>query len=291
MKFRAKMLDVLYMREFQAIAATLAKLAKDCVMILGQERMHFIVNEEHCSTSSPLVWVSIGSKDYFPEYKMTPARPDEDFIVLVMSAMHLSRALAVLRSGTSSSVHSCKLKLKQIQFPCISVIATVVSPSSAEPREVVHDVPVTVVPASDWPSFVLPKVPSTQLVLGVPSLRLLRSLIDKLKNISPSLIFHGSATGELNLVAESEMATITTRFSRLLLHKVNQPQSPSATAAAAALEVSCSVDTRKASAFFNALQLPNEEIMIGIDKERCICLQLDIRSQVVLHSILPAVCI
>ncbi|XP_017873578.1 PREDICTED: checkpoint protein HUS1 [Drosophila arizonae] len=290
MKFRAKMLDVLYMREFQAIAATLAKLAKDCVMIVAQERMHFIVNEEHCSTSSPLVWVSIASKDYFPEYQMTPARPEQEFIVLVMSAMHLSRSLAVLRSGSSSSVHSCKLNLKQIQFPCISVIASVVSPNSSEPREVVHDVPVTVIPASDWPSFMLPKVPNTQIVLGVPSLRLLRSLIDKLKNISPSLIFHGSTAGELNLVAESEMATITTRFSRLLLHKPDQGQS-GAGAETSEPEISCSVDTRKASAFFNALQLPNEEIMIGIDSERCICLQLDIRSNVVLHSILPAVCV
>ncbi|XP_023165362.1 checkpoint protein HUS1 [Drosophila hydei] len=289
MKFYAEMLDVLYMREFHAIAATLAKLAKDCIMILAQEQMHFIVNEEHCSTSSPLVWVSIASKDYFPEFQMTPARPEQEFIVLVMSAMHLSRALAVLRSGSSSSVHSCKLNLKQIQFPCISVIASVVSPSSSEPREVVHDVPVTVVPPSDWISYMLPKVPNTQIVLGIPSLRLLRSLIDKLKNISPSLIFHGSTAGELNLVAESDMATITTRFSRVLLHKPDQEQSE--VGAEAEADVSCSVDTRKASAFFNALQLPNEEIMIGIDSERCICLQLDIRSNVVLHSILPAVCI
>ncbi|TDG46618.1 hypothetical protein AWZ03_006930 [Drosophila navojoa] len=288
MKFHAKMLDVLYMREFQAIAATLAKLAKECVMLVAQEQMHLIVNEEHCSTSSPLVWVSIASKDYFPEYQMTPARPEHDLIVLVMSAMHLSRALAVLRSGSSSSVHSCKLELKQIQFPCISVIASVVSPNSSEPREVVHDVPVTVVPPSDWSSYMLPKVPNTQIVLGVPSLRLLRSLIDKLKNISPSFIFHGSTAGELNLVAESEMATITTRFSRLLLHKPDQGQSGAG--AETESEIRCSVDTRKASAFFNALQLPNEEIMIGIDSERCICLQLDIRSNVVLHSILPAVC-
>ncbi|EDV94841.1 checkpoint protein HUS1 [Drosophila grimshawi] len=289
MKFRAKMLDVLYMREFQAIVATLAKLAKDCVMILGQERMHFIVNEEHCSTSSPLVWVTIAAKDYFPEYKMTPAAAhpgdDEDFIVLVMSATHLSRALAVLRSGTTSTVHSCKLKLKQIQFPCISVIASVVSPSSAEPREMVHDVPATIIPASEWPAFMLPKMPSPQIVLGVPSLRLMRSLVDKLKNISPSLIFHGSTNGELNLVSESEMATITSRFTRLLLHKGEGNSSHQST------EVSCSVDSRKMSAFFNALQLPNEEISIGIDNENCICLQLDIRSNVVLHSILPALCV
>lgn len=288
MKFRAKMQDVLYMREFQGIIATLAKLAKDCVMILGQERMHFIVNEDHSSTSSPLVWASIASKDYFPEYKMTAARPDQEFIVLGMSASQLGRALAVLRSGTTSTVHSCKLKLKMIQFPCISVISSVVSPSSAEPREVVHDVPATIIPASDWPAYVLPKVPPAQIVLGLPSLRLMRSLIDKLKNISPSLVFHGSAVGELNLVSESEMATITSRFSHLLPYPVNKETT---TTTEEGQEASCSVDSRKASAFFGALQLPNEEIIIGIDRDHCIYLQLDIRSNVVLHSILPAVCI
>lgn len=285
MKFRAKMQDVLYMREFQAIIATLAKLAKDCVMILAQERMHFIVNEDHSSTSSPLVWVTIASKDYFPEYKMTPARPDQELIVLAMSASHLSRALAVLRSGTTSTVHSCKLKLKMIQFPCISVIASVVSPSSSESREVVHDVPATIIPASDWPAYVLPKVPSAEIVLGLPSLRLMRSLIDKLKNISPNLVFHGSSEGELNLVSESDMATITTRFSRLIPYPATKQQQ------ATVGEASCSVDSRKASTFFGALQLPNEEIIIGIDREHCIYLQLDIRNNVVLHSVLPAVCV
>lgn len=223
MKFRAKMQDVLYMREFQAIIATLAKLAKECVMILGQERMHFIINEDHSSTSLPLVWASIAAKDYFPEYKMTPARPDQEFIVLAMSAVHLGRALAVLRSGTTSTVHSCKLKLKMIQFPCLSVVSSVISPTSAEPREVEHDVPATIIPASDWPAYVLPKVPAAQIVLGLPSLRLMRSLIDKLKNISPSLVFHGSAVGELNLVSESEMATITTRFNHLLPIRERDP--------------------------------------------------------------------
>ncbi|KAM8704535.1 hypothetical protein ACLKA7_009048 [Drosophila subpalustris] len=281
------MQDVLYMREFQAIIATLAKLAKDCVMILAQERMHFIVNEDHSSTSSPLVWVTIASKDYFPEYKMTPARPEQELIVLAMSASHLSRALAVLRSGTTSTVHSCKLKLKMIQFPCISVIASVVSPSSSESREVVHDVPATIIPASDWPAYVLPKVPSAEIVLGLPSLRLMRSLIDKLKNISPSLIFHGSSGGELNLVSESDMATITTRFRRLLPYPATKQQAVQETVE----EASCSVDSRKASAFFGALQLPNEEIIIGIDREHCIYLQLDIRNNVVLHSVLPAVCV
>ncbi|XP_034487726.1 checkpoint protein HUS1 [Drosophila innubila] len=285
MKFRAKMQDVLYMREFQAIIATLAKLAKDCVMILAQERMHFIVNEDHSSTSSPLVWVTIASKDYFPEYKMSPARPEQELIVLAMSASHLSRALAVLRSGTTSTVHSCKLKLKMIQFPCISVIASVVSPSSSESREVVHDVPATIIPASDWAAYVLPKVPSAEIVLGLPSLRLMRSLIDKLKNISPSLVFHGSSGGELNLVSESDMATITTRFSRLL------PYPATKQVGVGVGEASCSVDSRKASAFFGALQLPNEEIIIGIDREHCIYLQLDIRNNVVLHSVLPAVCV
>ncbi|ALC45385.1 Hus1-like [Drosophila busckii] len=285
MKFRAQIQDALYMREFQGIIATLSKLAKDCVMILGRERLHFIVNEEHSSTSAPLVWITIAARDYFPEYKMTPARDDQEFIVLAMSASHLNRAFAALRSGGSSTVLSCKMKLQMIQFPCLSVIATVTSPSSAEPREVVHDVPVAIIPASDWSAYMLPKVPSAQFVLCLSSMRLLRSLIDKLKNISPNLVFHGSAAGELNLVAESDMATITTRFKRLL-QSMAATETPSTVT-----ESSCSVDSRKTSAFFNALQLPNEELNIGIDNEHCIHLQLDIRENVILHSILPAVCI
>ncbi|XP_030373812.1 checkpoint protein HUS1-like isoform X8 [Scaptodrosophila lebanonensis] len=288
MRFRARMQDALYMREFQSIIATLAKLAKECIMILADQQMHFIVNEEHNSTTAPLVWASIAAADYFPEYKMVPAREDHPYIVLAMSAAHLSRALAALRTG--ATVNSCKLKLQRIQFPCFSVIASVVSQQSAEPREVVHDVPVNVVAASDWPAYKIPKVPTSQLVLSMPSLRMMRNVIDSLKNMSPTMIFHANAGGELNLVAESEMVTITTAFRHLLLRRLVNRDPTDNDEQQVAPDASCSVDCRKASSFFSALQLPNEELSIGIDSENCIHLQLDVRESVVLHSILPAVC-
>lgn len=277
MKFRALMQDPLYMREFQAIVATLAKLAKDCVMILGSRQMHFIVNEDQSSAASPLVWASIAAEEYFPEYRMEAARPDQEYIVLGMSSANLGRAFSVLRGG---GVNSCKLKLQRIQFPCISVIASVLLSSSTEAREVVHDVPVTIIPASDWSAYVVPRVPNSQLALSLPSLRLLRSLIDKLKNVSPSLEFQASFDGELHVIATSEMSTVTSRFQKLLIRNLVGSQQ----------ETSCSVDSRKASAFFGALQLPNDELTIGIDREHSIHLQIDVRQDVVLHSILPAVC-
>ncbi|XP_017119606.1 checkpoint protein HUS1 [Drosophila elegans] len=278
MKFRALMQDSLYMREFQAIVATLAKLARDCVMILGSRQMHFIVNEDQSSTASPLVWASIAAEEYFPEYRMEAARPDQEYIVLSMSSASLGRALSVLRTG---GVNNCKLKLQRIQFPCISVIASVLLSTSTEAREVVHDVPVTIIPASDWSAYVVPKVPNSQLILSLPTLRLLRSLIDKLKNVSPSLEFQVNFDGELNVIATSEMSTVTSRFQKLLIRSLSGSQQ----------EASCSVDSRKASAFFGALQVANDELTIGIDRDHSIHLQIDVRQDVVLHSILPAVCI
>ncbi|XP_017081662.2 checkpoint protein HUS1 [Drosophila eugracilis] len=279
MKFRAQMQDPLYMREFQAIVATLAKLAKDCVMILGARQMHLIVNEDQSSAASPLVWASIAAEEYFPEYRMEAARPDQDYIVLSMSSANLGRAFSVLRS---SGVNSCKLKLQRIQFPCISVVASVLLASSTEAREVVHDVPVTIIPASDWSAYVVPRIPNSQLALSLPSLKLLRSLIDKLKNVSPSLEFLASSEGELNVIATSEMSTVTSRFQKLLIRATPESQQEAS--------CSCSVDSRKASAFFGALQLPNDELTIGIDREHSIHLQIDVRQDVVLHSLLPAVC-
>ncbi|XP_016987708.1 checkpoint protein HUS1 [Drosophila rhopaloa] len=278
MKFRALMQDPQYMREFQAIVATLAKLAKDCVMILGPRQMHFIVNEDQSSTASPLVWASIAAEEYFPEYRMEAALPEHEFIVLSMSSASLGRALSVLRNvGTNN----CKFKLQRIQFPCISVIATVLLSSSTEAREVVHDVPVSIIPASDWPAYVVPKVPNSQLVLSLPTLRLLRSLIDKLKNVSPSLEFQVNIDGELNVIATSEMSTVTSRFQKLLLRSLEASQQ----------EASCCVDSRKASAFFGSLQVSNDELTIGIDRDHSIHMQIDVRQDVVLHSILPAVCV
>ncbi|XP_013111968.1 checkpoint protein HUS1 isoform X2 [Stomoxys calcitrans] len=282
MKFRAVMEDAEYMREFLNIIVTLSKLTKECVINIEKDKVHFIANEES-GTTAPLVWVDIDAKLYFPEYHLELPDKHHSQIMLSVSPANLSRAFSSLRSNA----RHCKLKLLNLQFPCLRVEVDVLTQNSNQIRNTSHDVPVTVIPRSDWDFYELPQKPNCKLVLNVPSNRLMRGLIDKIKNLSPTVIFYATSGGEMNLVAETELATITTRYKNLDIKELNPSEDERHKQQ---IEASCSVDCKKTSIFFSALQVPTGELACGIDDDRLIHLEVNIRHGIAIHSILPAVC-
>ncbi|XP_037942149.1 checkpoint protein HUS1 isoform X1 [Teleopsis dalmanni] len=283
MKFRAMMVDPQYMREFQNIVITLSKLTKECVLNISRNKIYFIANEES-GTVAPLVWVEIDASLYFSEYAMEGAKDKYQQIMLAIPAVKLGRALGSLRSGALY----CKIKLTNIQFPCLTVEFEVKSHVSDQIRKVVHDVPVNVIPRSDWSHYDVPEVPLSKIILNVPSNRLMRGLIDKMKNLSPTIVFHAMSTGELNLIAETEMATVTTRYKDLEVRAIHPSETDKEKEH---IEASCSVDCKKTSLLFSSLQVPTLELSCGIDDERLLHMEVNVRQGVTIHSIIPAVCV
>uniref|UniRef100_A0A1A9ZDJ8 Checkpoint protein n=1 Tax=Glossina pallidipes TaxID=7398 RepID=A0A1A9ZDJ8_GLOPL len=282
MKFCAKIDDGQYMREFQNIVLTLSKLTKECVIIIKKDKVHFIANEES-GAAAPLVWVEIDAKLYFTNYIMEGHSDDNgSTIMLAVSPIHFSRAL----SSFKLNARNCKFKLIHLQFPCLRTETEVLSQSSGEPRQIVHDVPVTLIPRNEWDYYDLPQIPRAKLIVKVLSNNLLRGLIDKLKNISPTLIFAANSLGDLNLVAKNEMATITTCFKNLEVRTLDDESQQGED-----IKVECSVDSKKTSLFFTALQVPTSELSCGIDDDRLIHMEINIRGGVSVHSILPSVCV
>ncbi|KNC32135.1 hypothetical protein FF38_12447 [Lucilia cuprina] len=283
MKFRALMQDPEYMKEFQNIILTLSKLTKECVIDITTDKMYFIANEES-GTTAPLVWVEIEAGLYFPEYELKLQDERHAHIMLAISPANLSRALTHLRSNA----RTCKMNLINIQFSCLRIEIEVPSQTSNNITKTVHDVPVSIIPRSDWSFYEVPQKPKSKLILNVPSNRLMRGLIDKVKNLSPTIIFYATSNGEMNLVAETEMATITTHYKQLEIKEIDRTASSDSSEQ---VEASCSVDCKKASLFFTALQVPTLELSCGIDDDRLIHMEVDIRQGIAIHSILPAVCI
>ncbi|XP_073822079.1 hus1-like checkpoint clamp component [Musca autumnalis] len=282
MKFKAAMDDAEYMREFLNIIITLSKLTKECVINIETNNVHFIANEES-GTTAPLVWVDIDAKLYFSEYRVELEDNNHQKIMISTSPANLSRALSSLRSNA----RHCKMKLLNLQFPCLRIEVDVYTQNSNQIRQTTHDVPVTVIRRSEWDFYELPQKPKSKLVLNVPSNRLMRGLIDKIKNLSPTVIFYATSAGEMNLVAETEMATITTTYKNLDLKEINPSE---AEKKKDQIEASCSVDCKKTSIFFSALQVPTGELSCGIDDDRLIHMEVNIRNGIAIHSILPAVC-
>lgn len=101
-----------------------------------------------------------------------------------------------------------------------------------------HDVPLTLIPVNEWSEFDLPTLKDFdvrkslgkhsillnctyqiyfQISIQLPSIKSLRSLCEKMKNIAPTVTACVSSHGDLSFVLETESAMISSRYTNLLL--------------------------------------------------------------------------
>ncbi|XP_055840711.1 checkpoint protein HUS1 [Episyrphus balteatus] len=281
MKFRAVIHDQHVMRELLNVILTLSKLTKKCIMKISSQKIYFIVNEDTGNTS-PLVWAEICTEQNFTEYLMEGVNDQHQDIMLSFNPTNLARAIMALRTGAKY----CKIKLTNVQYPCLTIDMEVQSSISDRYRQIVHDVPVDVIPRVDWVAFPLPEIPNSDIFLTLASNRTIRSHIDKLKNHSPSITFYAKSNGEMSVAAETELMTITTRYKNLDVNKIkaNAKRRESGT-----LEASCTVSSKKMAIFFSSLQFQTPEWSCGISPDNVVHLQIDVSHGLTFHSVIPAV--
>lgn len=282
MKFRAIIHDQNVMKELLNIIVTLSKLTKECIMRISSDTIHFIVNEDTGNTS-PIVWAEICTRQNFIEYLMEGVNDQHQNIMLSFNPINLARAMSSLRTGAKY----CKIKLTNVQYPCLTIDMEVKSTTSDRYQQIIHDVPVNVIPRVDWSSFPLPNIPNSDIFLTLASNRTIRSYIDKLKNHSPTITFYAKSNGEMSVAAETELMTITTRYRNL---DVNKVKAMGKRRDSGTLEASCSVSSKKMAIFFSSLQFQTPEWSCGIVTDNAVHLQIDVNNGLAFHSIIPAVC-
>ncbi|XP_070323440.1 checkpoint protein HUS1 isoform X4 [Odocoileus virginianus] len=86
---------------------------------------------------------------------------------------------------------------------------------SSSSRVVTHDIPVKVIPRKLWTDLQEPTVPDADVSIYLPVLKTMKSVVEKMKNISSHLIIEANLNGELNLKIETELVCVTTHFKDL----------------------------------------------------------------------------
>ncbi|XP_024603417.1 checkpoint protein HUS1 isoform X2 [Neophocaena asiaeorientalis asiaeorientalis] len=86
---------------------------------------------------------------------------------------------------------------------------------SSSSRVVTHDIPVKVIPRKLWKDLQEPTVPDADVSIYLPVLKTMKSIVEKMKNISNHLIIEANLNGELNLKIETELVCVTTHFKDL----------------------------------------------------------------------------
>nr|CAG4652399.1 EOG090X0TJE [Triops cancriformis] len=138
----------------------------------------------------------------------------QDFneIYLEFPPEQMSRNLAALKSNTSAKF--VKMKLTKKQTPCLTFEIEQSSLSSVC-RFLIHDIPVTVIPRKQWTDYRDMPLPTFDVSLNLPPLRLLRTMVERLKNLSPVGSIECNKAGLLKVKVETDVVSATVHFDGL----------------------------------------------------------------------------
>ncbi|XP_006821568.1 checkpoint protein HUS1-like [Saccoglossus kowalevskii] len=205
MRFRGRLVDVACIQHFTRVVSTISKLAKNYVLRITPDKLYFILNDS-VTSGGISIWCEMIQANFFDEYNMDGVSAEFNEIYLDIIGENIMRALK-----SAQSAKSVKVKLTKKHTPCLTFDVQLPS-LSVSSRNVVHDVPVNVIARRLWEDYQEPPMPEFDISIYMPPLRLLRNVIDRMKNLSSYVILSGNGNGEMNLSVETDMVSVTTHF-------------------------------------------------------------------------------
>ncbi|KAB0364445.1 hypothetical protein FD754_008601 [Muntiacus muntjak] len=179
-----------------------------CTLRISRDKLNFVLSDRVASGGVSM-WCELEQENFFSEFQMEGVSAENSEIYLELTPENLSRALK-----TAQNARALKIKLTNKHFPCLTICIELLSMSSSS-RVVTHDIPVKVIPRKLWMDLQEPTVPDADVSIYLPVLKTMKSVVEKMKNISNHLIIEASLNGELNLKIETGLVCVTTHFKDL----------------------------------------------------------------------------
>ncbi|XP_039248649.2 checkpoint protein HUS1-like [Styela clava] len=208
MRFRAKVVDIGCVHHLTRVVNTISKLLKKCTLRFTSEKVYFILPDQ-VSNGGVSMWCEIKQENFFDEYQMEGVNKDCNEIYLEVVAENLSRALK-----SAQAAKALKIKLTKKQSPCLSLEVELPSLAS-DSRTVTHDIPVTVIPRRLWGDYAEPNMPNYHVTIFMPPLKMVKTIAEKMKNISSYLILAANQQGEMLMRVDTDLVTVKTSFQDL----------------------------------------------------------------------------
>ncbi|KAK7092951.1 hypothetical protein V1264_008622 [Littorina saxatilis] len=115
---------------------------------------------------------------------------------------------------TAQAARWVKMKLTNKHTPCLTVEVELPSIGSCH-RLAVHDIPITIIKRRDWADYAEPEMPDFDVSITMPTLKMLKNVVDKMKNINNFVSLSANQNGEMKLSVETDMVSINTHFKDL----------------------------------------------------------------------------
>ncbi|KAM5203761.1 checkpoint protein HUS1 isoform 6-T11 [Hipposideros larvatus] len=162
------------------VSNMIARLAKTCTLRISPSRLNFIL-ADRVAHGGVSMWCELEQENFFSEFQMEGVSAESNAIYLELVSENLSRALK-----TAQNARALKIKLTNKHFPCLTVSIELLSVSNSS-RIVTHDIPIKVIPRKLWKDLQEPTVPDSDVSIYLPLLKTMKSVVEKMKNISNHL--------------------------------------------------------------------------------------------------------
>ncbi|XP_061441791.1 checkpoint protein HUS1 isoform X2 [Rhineura floridana] len=190
------------------VVNTISKLAKTCMLRLTVDKIYFILSDK-VGNGGVSMWCELSQGNVFDEFQVEGVAVADNEIYLELTPENFSRALK-----TAQNAKAVKIKLTNKHCPCLTVAIELPSLSSSS-RIVTHDIPVGVIPRKLWNDFREPRVPDFDVSIYLPVLKTMKSVVERMKNLSNSIVIEANLNGEMNLKIETDLVCVTTHFKEL----------------------------------------------------------------------------
>ncbi|XP_062561524.1 checkpoint protein HUS1 [Armigeres subalbatus] len=288
MKFRAVITDTLCMRELLDIVTTFSRINRNIAINIQPTKVLIQIDGE--VEAGQCLWCEIDASDrngFFSEFVMDGVDKEHNQIYLMAAATNLVQALSYTKNNSMDYV---KLKLVKTDVACLAVEMSgiVHNESDIMNPKVQHQIPVTVVPRSEWHNFSLPLDMVYDLTVLLPSVKSLKGLMDKKKNMSPSVTIYATLAGELSLVVETDVVTVASHFKGLQCAR-GKPPGAADELEDESLEAACKVDAKKLSTLLESVDFCETKMIANIKNEHLLKIKFELREKAFMNFILPAV--
>lgn len=205
MKFRGKLVDIGCIQHFTRVISTIGRLAKSCTLRLTTKKIYFILSE--CSINGGIgIWCELLQCNFFNEYNMEGVSKEDNEIYLELVPDNLTKCLRC-----SQNAKNIKIKLTKKSTPCLTFEVELPSLTGSS-RIVIHDVPVDVIPRKLWADMAEPEMPDFDVSICMPPLKVLRNIVDRMKNLSNFVSLMANCSGDMKLKVETELVTVSAHF-------------------------------------------------------------------------------
>jgi len=202
MRFRAKLRDVnLFLRLIQ----TVEKIDKQCTLHLTSKRIQFILVKE--LEQGFQVWSAMNASSLFNDYLIESKADNE--ISFQINLAHLARAL---KCGEKSTQEILVKLTKKSELPYLS-LSMEISPTRS--MMLTQDVPIQPLSPDQMNTFIEPTLPDPDIVIMMPSLKAMRNIVERMKDLDSTLTLQANMGGEMTLKVQTDMVSIATFYRNL----------------------------------------------------------------------------